>query len=767
MIKNMRHMLRGMSSVIALTLSVAAFSGGQVNALEPQYDIWIGETKITESNKDNVLAGDPVNDGKVRYDSKTNTLYLDDAVLTGGHQFAILGNPKDMREVAIFSEESQLYIEGSAKISDVDVGIWAYDLDYTTNEMEGDLDIEASVLGIEAQSANIYDVDIDISITNPEMSIGITAMGDLYFDGTDLTVDGAFFGVMSNYKGVHFVGTETPNVKITTSGSCVRASYVDFFNGSIELNQTGDANIFNNYQPCAVYAEEVSGESGNARVKINSNTNGIYADKELRIGMGDFRIKAEGFGLASDDRLSINKSFCTTSVEIDAGTAILGNSLSIDQDQVKAPKESSLGTDFDTGYEVLTDKDGKNATYVVINGFDLSYVEEKPATLTEEGCKAYYQSGSAGDNKIFADELGLYEITDKDSLIIPKLVAMPDVTGMNYEEAKTKLEGFLKDNNIDATINVGWGPNSDPAKNLLVSQSTPAAGTGIGSSTKEITIMVYEGYNPPANDDKTPTNNETSNNDTNKDEPNAKISSFVDRLYKLVLGRDADEEGKKYWVNELSSFDKSGASVAQGFMFSDEFINGNSTDEQFVNTLYNTFFDREADADGLKYWLGQLSDKKMTRYDVANGFIFSQEWADTCAAYGILSGTNVKPSVEIKPTELTYSFVERLYKTALNREFDNDGREYWAAKLANFDLTGEQVGVEFFLSAEMKDKGLSNEEFVNRLYLTFMNREPDADGKAYWIGVLDKGADRSSVVYGFTRSAEFTDKCVEARILPC
>ena len=156
----------------------------------------------------------------------------------------------------------------------------------------------------------------------------------------------------------------------------------------------------------------------------------------------------------------------------------------------------------------------------------------------------------------------------------------------------------------------------------------------------------------------------------------------------------------------------------------------------------------------------------MDRTTVANGFIYSQEWADTCASYGIRSGGDLKPQGKIAPTDLTYAFVERMYTTAMCRGYDEEGRQYWAGELANFNITGEQVGASFFLSAEMEGYNLSDQEFLNRLYATFMNREADADGSAYWLGVMASGTPRADIVYGFTRSPEFTDKCVEARILP-
>jgi hypothetical protein len=107
-----------------------------------------------------------------------------------------------------------------------------------------------------------------------------------------------------------------------------------------------------------------------------------------------------------------------------------------------------------------------------------------------------------------------------------------------------------------------------------------------------------------------------------------------------------------------------------------------------------------------------------------------------------------------------------MYTTALGRGYDEEGKQYWASELANFNITGESVGAFFFLSDEMNGYGLSDQEYLNRLYATFMNREPDADGAAYWLSVLSSGTPRADVVFGFTRSPEFTEKCVEARILP-
>ena len=250
------------------------------------------------------------------------------------------------------------------------------------------------------------------------------------------------------------------------------------------------------------------------------------------------------------------------------------------------------------------------------------------------------------------------------------------------------------------------------------------------------------------------------------DSSKAKILDFVNRIYKYVLDREPEEDGARFWSDELYAFRRTGAEVGLQFIFSEEFTGRNLSNEDFVTVLYRTFFGREPEEGGFKFWTGALADGTLDRRAVAEGFIYSQEWADTCASYGIRSGGDLKPQGVIEPTDLTYSFVERLYTTAMGRGYDEEGRQYWASALANFEFTGEQAGASFFLSDEMNSYGLSDSEFLSRLYKTFMDRDADSDGEAYWLGVMASGTPRSNVVFGFTRSPEFTEKCVEARILP-
>ncbi len=110
-------------------------------------------------------------------------------------------------------------------------------------------------------------------------------------------------------------------------------------------------------------------------------------------------------------------------------------------------------------------------------------------------------------------------------------------------------------------------------------------------------------------------------------------------------------------------------------------------------------------------------------------------------------------------TEGTSGFVTRLYTTLLKRDPDLNGHASWVKVLENHQDTGAGVAWGFVFSTELKNKNLSNTEFVTRLYRTFLDREADAAGLASWVKQLDNGISREMIFKGFAESQEFTAIC--------
>lgn len=109
-------------------------------------------------------------------------------------------------------------------------------------------------------------------------------------------------------------------------------------------------------------------------------------------------------------------------------------------------------------------------------------------------------------------------------------------------------------------------------------------------------------------------------------------------------------------------------------------------------------------------------------------------------------------------TSKVEDFVERLYKTILNRKSDRAGLKSWTQLLVDKDATVIDVLRGFLNSQEFISKKYSDDDYVTILYRSILNREPDAYGKKYWIKAL-KTQSRDKIISGFTNSDEFKELC--------
>ena len=117
--------------------------------------------------------------------------------------------------------------------------------------------------------------------------------------------------------------------------------------------------------------------------------------------------------------------------------------------------------------------------------------------------------------------------------------------------------------------------------------------------------------------------------------PSEMILAFTERLYTTCLGRPADPSGLKAWAEALANREGSGAKVAHGFFFSDEFKAQDLNNKDFVTRLYKTFMDREPDPAGLQAWVKALNDGA-SREKVFDGFTKSPEFVNICEKAGII-----------------------------------------------------------------------------------------------------------------------------------
>ena len=101
----------------------------------------------------------------------------------------------------------------------------------------------------------------------------------------------------------------------------------------------------------------------------------------------------------------------------------------------------------------------------------------------------------------------------------------------------------------------------------------------------------------------------------------------------------------------------------------------------------------------------------------------------------------------------------RLYSAVMARAPDLGGLGYWIDRLDDkiVDLRG--AADWFLVSSEFTSTygaigTLSNETFVNKLYLNVLHRPLDQPGYEFWVAALEKGIERSEILVAFSESNE-------------
>ena len=240
------------------------------------------------------------------------------------------------------------------------------------------------------------------------------------------------------------------------------------------------------------------------------------------------------------------------------------------------------------------------------------------------------------------------------------------------------------------------------------------------------------------------------------------VETFVTRFYRLCLDRKPDPDGLNAWVASLIEGDLAGSDVAYGFVFSPEFLEKHTTDDEFLRILYEAFFNRQPDSAGRQGWLDALK-KGASREDVLDGFIYAIEFADLCDEYGILAARDKTPD---SPREYIEAFVTRFYRLCLGRDPDPPGLEMWTNNLLSQIQTGADVALGFLDSPEFLEKNTSHEDYLAILYKVFLNRNPDPAGLNAWLAELEAGRERGHIRNGFLYSKEFSELCQAYGIKP-
>ena len=290
---------------------------------EEKYNLWIGETQVTNKNAANVLAG-TVNDGKVKFDAKTNTLTLSGANITEKANMGVwasvysklsglniklegentVGAPFDSSlgysgYNGIYSEGTLTFVgEGTLNLSIAPEWTFAYGIGSKGLLTIGDkvtikTDHQATAgthEGIFAEGGLTIGGDANINLKmSGGGTIGICAAGDFKVTENakvDIVSDLYCFYQTSTKGGFDYV-QDGGKVKLLSTGSyCIYAKNFDFKDGKMTA-------VTNYWYALFLLGDKISFSggsaefSGNPAIKANKDSLATIAFEGVTVKAGD------------------------------------------------------------------------------------------------------------------------------------------------------------------------------------------------------------------------------------------------------------------------------------------------------------------------------------------------------------------------------------------------------------------------------------------------------------------------------------------------
>jgi uncharacterized repeat protein (TIGR01451 family) len=187
---------------------------------------------------------------------------------------------------------------------------------------------------------------------------------------------------------------------------------------------------------------------------------------------------------------------------------------------------------------------------------------------------------------------------------------------------------------------------------------------------------------------------------------------------------------------------------------------GDNSNQTFVTNLYRELFGRDPDSQGFQNWVSALQSGSLTRQDLVNAFLHSQEYED--------------------------HWVDCMFELFLGRHVDPGAEKFFVNQLNN-GATEQSEIIAILTSPEYfhhpgpggpgrpngpgKDEppghgpaaADSNEAFVDNLYTDLLGRPADPGSEQAWVNALNSGQlTRAQVAQSFLNSSEEASDMLDA-----
>ena len=344
-------------------------------------------------------------------------------------------------------------------------------------------------------------------------------------------------------------------------------------------------------------------------------------DSEWTVPQDDEIIKNNGFKTPNGEWVSANEYFENDRKIPESASTTLANEVIL-----SATSETSTGTNFivDEGYRA----EGGYVDFEILKAKDndwLAIMSSSPVTIPDAPQGIYVGVSNDGLK---------WEIDDNNLAPIER--SYLDPTGLLLSETPNKYQIVMS-----SSLSI----LGDREYSLVTAELTSATTTYLGNSFDYNFFNIGNGVYGIRPDSAETIDSLTGISNIQFDDKKLNITTDIKatfdqvtglntdsgemfRLYNAAFARFPDASGLEYWIEQFSSGKNTRRVVAQSFLGSAEFTEkygSNVSDETYVNNLYKNVLGREADTEGLNYWVGNLSSGLETRYEALLGFSESAE----------------------------------------------------------------------------------------------------------------------------------------------
>ncbi|MBO7449273.1 MAG: DUF4214 domain-containing protein [Clostridiales bacterium] len=151
---------------------------------------------------------------------------------------------------------------------------------------------------------------------------------------------------------------------------------------------------------------------------------------------------------------------------------------------------------------------------------------------------------------------------------------------------------------------------------------------------------------------------------------NRGTTTFVAGCYKNILSRTPDADGLNYWTSLINDRTIYPEELIHEFFYTEEGQSKIKNDSDYIDALYKSFLGREADAEGKDFWLNSIKDG-VTREDLYDNFKHSDEFDKILSSHDL----SLRPTPTPTPTPIpgkmvALTFDDGPYSPVTNRILD-------------------------------------------------------------------------------------------------